>query len=162
MIPRRRLTDLEEILDSSYETLGNLQNQLAYTSGASERNTIKQTISRQVLPEISKYKKEYWQLLAQHANSFEINETDADCAIIEVLQIVEQTRQSNIAGYSQEAIQLLTEIRNKLNEPEKSAAGKLKATLPLMPPFISYEIELGTEGILQQIFPTFSRILKKK
>lgn len=60
MIPRRRLTDLEETLDSLYETLGNYQKQLAYTGGAPERNTIKQTISRQVLPEIRKYEKEYW------------------------------------------------------------------------------------------------------
>lgn len=162
MVPRRRLTDLEEILDSLYETLGNLQKQLAYTSGAPERNNIEQTISRQHLPQIRKCQQEYWQLLAQHANSFEINEADADSAIIEVLQIVEQIQQSNIARCSQEQILLLTEIRNKLNEPKKSAAGKLKATLPLLPPFVSYEIELGTEGILQQIFPTFRRILKKK
>ena len=161
MISRRRLADLEEILDSSYETLGTFQKKLAYAGSVAEINNIGQTLKREILPNIRKYEKEYWQLLAQNANSFEFNETDADCAIIEILQIVEQIRQSSTAGYSQEAIQLLTEIRNKLNEPEKSAAGKLKATLPLLPPFISYEIELGTEGILQRIFPTFSRILKK-
>jgi uncharacterized protein (DUF2236 family) len=161
MISRRRLADLEKILDSLYETLGNLQNQLAYTGGAIERNTIKLTISKQVLPEIRKYEQEYWQILAAEANSFVIDETDADIAIIEVLQTIEQIQQSSIDPYSNQVIQLLTEIRDKLNEPHKSAAAKLKATLPLLPPFVSYEFELGTEGILQRIFPTFRRLLKK-
>jgi hypothetical protein len=161
MVSRRRLADLEKILDSSYETLFNLQNQLSFTGGAIERNTIKQTISQQVLPEIREYEQEYWQLLAAEANSFIIDENDADIAIIEVLQIIEQIQQSSTVRNSNQVIQLLTEIRDKLNEPDKSAAAKLKATLPLLPPFVSYEVEIGTENILQRMFPTFRRILKK-
>jgi hypothetical protein len=162
MVSRRRLEDLEEILDSSYETLGTLEKKLAYASSASEINNINQTISREILPRIRKSENEYLQLLAAEANSFVIDENDADIAIVEFLQTIEQIQQSSIERNSNQVIQLLIEIRDKLNEPDKSAAAKLKATLPLLPPFVSYEVELGTENILQRMFPTFRRILKKK
>jgi hypothetical protein len=157
----RRLTNLEKALDSLYETLGEAQKRLALANDIFEKNYIKQRIRQEVLPEIHEREEEYWQFLTQEVNSLAIDEDDASETIIEFIQTTEIIQQNNSHQYPDQVIQLLTEIRNKLNEPGKCSSAKLKAALPLLPPFISYEMEIETEGVLRRIFPTFSRLLRK-
>jgi hypothetical protein len=69
--------------------------------------------------------------------------------------------------YSDEVLQILQEIRDKLNQPGPTAAAKLKGVISSIPPFvgISYEAELDTENFFQQHFPTFrkwAKVLAKK
>ncbi len=63
-------------------------------------------------------------------------------------------------------MQLLLEIRDKLNQQELPAAAKLKAALPLVPGILSYEVELDTESSLrravQPIRRLFRRAIEKK
>lgn len=160
MPPSRRLADLEETLDSLYETLGEAKKRLAYANDIFEKNGIKQRIRREVLPEINQAEAEYWQFLAQEVDAFAITETDANLAIDEVIQEAELIETSGAQNYPDQVMKLLVEIRNKLNEPGKPAAAKLKAALPLLPPFISYEIELDTESSLRKVYEPIRRIFR--
>jgi hypothetical protein len=157
----RKLTDLEEALDSLYDTLGDARKRFSYANDIFERNSIKQRVQKEVLPDIRKAELEYWQLLAQEIPTWTLDEAAASNAIAEVIQTTQVITQNTTNQYPDQAIQLLTEILNKLNEPGKSSSAKLKATIPLLPPFVSYELEFETQGILQRLFPTFSRLLSK-
>ncbi|NET47733.1 MAG: hypothetical protein F6K09_03210 [Merismopedia sp. SIO2A8] len=132
---------------------------LAYD--AEEKISIKQRIQEEIKPQIYQTETEYWQFLIREINSLVIDEADASNAIFEVIQTAEVVEQNKTNQYPVQVIQLLTEIKNKLSEPGKSSVAKLKAAVPLLPPFISYEMEIETEGILRRMFPTFSRLLKK-
>ncbi len=160
MPPSRRLADLEETLDSLYETLGEAHKRLAYANDIFEKNSIKQRIRKEVLPELHQYEAEYWQLLAQEARSCEVEEVDARNAIVEVVQEVELIESKPNANYPNELMQLLLEIRDKLNEPGQLAAAKAKLALPLVPGILSYEVELDTESSLRRAFQPIRRLFK--
>ncbi len=153
----RRLADLEKNLELLYKKLGAMERELINEYKAQAKFSIEQEID-DIKLKIREWKAEYWQLLAQEASLSRIDEVDASNAVVEVVQIVERVQQNNANQYPEQVIQLLTEIRNKLNEPGKSSTAKLKATLPLLPPFVSYEMELD---LLRQVFPTFSRLFRK-
>jgi hypothetical protein len=155
-----RLTDLEKHLTLLYEKLAAMERGLIMAYDAEAKISIEQRIREEVIPQVRKYEVEYWQLFAEQGNQFFIEEVDANIAITEVVNIVEQAQQNSVRKYPDELINLLAEIRDKLKEPEKTATAKLKAALPLLPPFLSYEFELDTPSILRQLFPTFSRLLK--
>jgi hypothetical protein len=163
MPPSRRLFDLEKNLSLLYEKLGAMEQCRIRAYDAEAKISIEQRIRDEVLPDIHKYEAAYWQLLVQEANSITISEAEASSAITEVLQTVELIQNSNANGYSNsdEVIKLLTDIRNQLSEPGKSSAGKLKAAIPLFPPFVSYEVEMDTTTTLRRLFPTFSKLLKE-
>ncbi len=133
MPPSRRLADLEQSLDSLYETLGESQKRLAYANDIFEKNSIKQRIRKEVLPELHQVEAEYWQLLAQEARTCEVAEVDASHAIIEVVPEVEIIANQSSANYADEFLQLLREIRDKLNEPGLPATAKAKLALSLIP-----------------------------
>lgn len=156
-----RLADLERNLELLYEKLGDMERSLILSYDAEAKISIKQRIREEIKPQIRQTEVEYWQLLTHEINASVIDEVDARSAIVEVIKTTEIIEQNNANQYPDQVIQLLTDIRNKLNEPGKSSSAKLKAALPLLPPFVSYEVELETEGILQRVFPTFSRLLRK-
>ena len=160
MLWSQRFTDLEKVLESLYETLGQVERRLAITNDIFEKTSIRQRIREEVLPAIRESETEYWQLLNQEAATLVIQEPDANDAIVEILQTIDVIEQ-NSSTYSEQVVQLLVDIRNKLNEPEASSSAKLKAAVPLFPPFISYEAEIETEGFLKRFLPTFSRLLQK-
>ena len=129
-----------------------------------EKIRIKQQI-RELRKEIREQEEKYWQVLAQQTKTVEIPEHDAE---IIVAEIVEEVGQIEVQGqYPDEVVQILQEIRDKLNQPGATAAAKLKGVISSIPPFvgISYEAELDTENFLQQHFPTFrkwAKVLAKK
>lgn len=144
-----------------YEKLGRMERSLIMASDPEVKISIEQRIKVEIEPQIQRTEIDYLRLLAEEANSLIIDEADANEAVIEVIKTAEIIEQNNTNQYPVQVIELLTEIRNKLNEPGKSAAAKLKAAIPLLPPFVSYEVEFETESILRRIFPTFSRLLRK-
>jgi hypothetical protein len=162
----RRLTDLEKNLDLRYETLGEAEKDLAMTTDTFEITRIKQRIRERVLPDIRKYEAEYWEVLVQEARTCAVEEVEAQNAIGEIVPEVEAIANQPSANYAYEFMQLLLEIRDKLNEPELPAAAKLKAALPLLPGILSYEVELDTESSLrravQPIRRLFRRAIEKK
>jgi len=159
MPPSRQLADLEETLDSLYETLGEAQKRLGYANDIFEKNGIKQRIRKEVSPEIRKYEAEYWNLLAQETRSYAVEENDASSAIVEVqahLRVIES--QPNL---NEELMQKLQAILDKLNEPETPVAAKAMLTLPLIPGILSYEVELDTENSLRRAFDPIKKLYKR-
>jgi hypothetical protein len=156
----RRLSDLEQSLDSLYETLGEAHKRLAYANDIFEKNSIKQRIRKEVLPELHQVEKEYWKQLEQEARTCAVAEVDAGNAIIEVVQEVELIENQPNANYPNELMQKLQEILDKLNKPETPAAAKAKLALPLVPGILSYEVELDTESSLRRAFQPIRRLFK--
>lgn len=156
-----RLIDLNKNLQLLYEKLAAMERSRITAYDAEAKISIDMRIREEILPDIHRYEAEYWQVLSQEINTLSIDEIDANDVIIEVTQTIDQITIYQSDKYPDEVVNALIEIRDKLREPKKSSTAKLKATIPLIPPFVSYEIEFGTQGILQQFFPTFSRLLSK-
>ncbi|MEG4092799.1 hypothetical protein [Microcoleus sp. Pol12B4] len=158
-----RLSQIEEILELLQKQLVGKQN--ALTSAPREENIrIKQQI-RELRKEIREQEENYWQVIGQQTKTVEIPEPEAK---IMVAQIVEEVGQIEVQGqYPDEVVQILQEIRDKLNQPGPTAAAKLKGVISSIPPLvgISYEAELDTENFFQRHFPTFrkwAKVLAKK
>jgi Glu-tRNA(Gln) amidotransferase subunit E-like FAD-binding protein len=162
-MPIYRLSDIEVNLESLREQLGGKE-KARVLARLEDKTLIKQQI-RELCKEIQEEEEKYWQVLAQQTKTVEIPEQEAE---IIVAEIVEEVGQIEVQGhYSDEVLQILQEIRDKLNQPGATAAAKLKGVISSIPPFvgISYEAELDTENFLQQHFPTFrkwAKVLAKK
>ena len=162
-MPINRLSQIEKNL----KLLGEQQNameQEALVIGGLPKIQIEQRLREEIKPKIREYQKEYWQVLAQQAKTVEIPEQEAE---IIVAEIVNEVGQIELQRHPDEVLQILQQIRDKLNQPGPTAAAKLKGVISSIPPFvgISYEAELDTENFLQQHFPTFrkwAKVLAKK
>jgi len=91
---------------------------------------------------------EYAELLAHGVSDADIPEPQAQMLVAEVVAAVAKADEQKPSNAPQEMVRLLGEIRDKLNEPGKSASAKLKLSLPIIPLISSYEMELDTEGVL--------------
>lgn len=158
----QRLIDLEEILDTEYEKLYYYRKKIAQGLSAPEEFRLQQQIKKEIKSNIHSCEAEYWEILEREANSFAISEKEAGYAIVQVVREVERMENTRSDSYPYELIRMLTEIREKLNEPEKAAAAKLKVALPLIPPIVSYELELDTQGSLRRAWEPIKSLLKKK
>jgi hypothetical protein len=162
-MPIDRLPDMEENLEDLKEQLVGKVKALNLAP-QEEKIRIKQQI-RELRKEIREQEEEYWQVVARQTKTVEIPEQEAE---IIVAEIVEEVGHIEVQGqYSDEVLQILQEIRDKLNQPGATAAAKLKGVISSIPPFvgISYEAELDTENFFQQHFPTFrkwAKVLAKK
>ncbi|MGA9379310.1 MAG: hypothetical protein WBV73_11125 [Phormidium sp.] len=155
----RRLTDLEELIETNYQKLAKFQKRLDRTASVREEFDIEGDIPK-IRKTIRDYEIEYWQLLAQEARNCDVSEDDASLAIVEVLPEVEIIQSQPIANYPDELIKLLLEIRDKLNEPGTPAAAKAKFALSLIPGILSYEVELDTENSLRRFVQPIRRLFR--
>ena len=105
---------------------------------------------------------EYWDLLSKAAQTEPIVEAEAEKAIVEVIQAIDVLESRPVDDRSEAMMQMLREIRDKLNEPGNPAAAKLKGMISMLPPFVSlsYEAELDTEQFFSKYFPTAKRVLE--
>lgn len=117
---------------------------------------------RKVKQEIQPIEQEYWQTVARSANQLSIPEPEAEVAVGEIVEAVTQIEAYPTPAYSAEMLQILREIRDRLNQPGSPAAAKLKGVISSVPPFLSlsYEAELDTENFFRTHFPTFTRLIK--
>ena len=162
-MPINRLSDIQESLELLQEQLGGKQKALNLAP-QEEKIRIKQQI-RELRKEIREQEEEYWQILDRQTKTAEIPEPEAEIIVAEIVEEVGQIEVQR--QYPDEVVQILQEIRDKLNQPGPTAAAKLKGVISSIPPFvgISYEAELDTENFLQQHFPTFrewAKVLAKK
>jgi hypothetical protein len=162
-MPINRLSDIEENLELLQEQLVGKQKALNLAP-QEEKIRIKQQI-RELRKEIREQEEEYWQVLAQQTKTVEIPEQEAEIIVAEIVEEVGQIEVQR--QYPDEVVQILQEIRDKLNQPGSTAAAKLKGVMSPIPPFvgIAYEVELDTEKFLQRHFPTFqewAKVLAKK
>lgn len=160
-----RLSELEQNLKSLYEQRYALEQGALLTPDDEKRIQNEQKIRDKIRPKIRKYEEEYLQELKQRAVTLTFGEADAE-AVIDVVAQEVATVERQVSTYPDEyrdqVIQLLQEIKTKLEAPQPTAAAKLKGVLSSIPPFIgiSYEAEIDTENFLRQHFPTFTRLVK--
>lgn len=153
-----RLKDLEDILGILYEKLGTYQKEIELSSYTPTKLELKQRIKREVAPSIRKYEREYWELYPQE--SIVISEAEATTQLARVEEAVTSIEQIPTDSYPAILITLLEEIRDKLNEDEIASA-KLKVAIPLIPAIASYEIEMETEGLMQQAWNKVRKIVRR-
>ena len=162
-MPIDRLPDMEENLEDLKEQLVGKVKALNLAP-QEEKIRIKQQI-RELRKEIREQEENYWQVVAQQTKTVEIPEPEAKIIVAEIVEEVGQIEVQR--QYPDEVIQILQDIREKLNQPGATAAAKLKGVMSPIPPFvgIAYEVELDTEKFLQRHFPTFqkwAKLLAKK
>lgn len=155
-----RLGQLEHQLSLLQEQLAGIE-EAKITARPEDKVLLEQRI-RKLKQEIHPIEEAYWRAVASSANQLDISEADAEVAVGEIVEAVTQLETYPVAAYSAEMLQLLREIRDKLNAPGSPAAAKLKGTLSSFPPFIglSYEAELDTENFFRTHFPTFTRLIR--
>jgi len=160
-MPSNRLSQIEENLSLLQEQLSGMERTLI-TAPAEEKTRLQQRIRLELRPQIRQYKEEYWQILVAKADHLSIPEPEAEVVVAEIVQEVTQLEVYQPAPYPAEVLQILQEIRDKLNQPGTAAAAKLKGVISSIPPFIgiAYEAELDTETFFRKHFPTFTRVIK--
>ncbi|MBD2043768.1 hypothetical protein [Microcoleus sp. FACHB-672] len=156
-----RLLQLETLLEILHAQQATLEQEALLTTGL-PKTQAEQRLLLEIKPKIEEYKKEYWQILASQAGSLAIPEQEAEAAIIEIVEFVGQVEVNQSATYPDEVLQILQEIRDKLNQPGASAAAKLKGIISSIPPFVgvSYEAEIDMENFFRTYFPTFTHLIK--
>jgi ribosomal protein L29 len=154
-----RLSHLQALIGDYYEQLAGKEVALKNIEDA-EKTRIEQQI-RKVKQDIAKIQGEYWLLLRSQTVHLDITDADADIVTAEIIQEVEILEYQPTVQSNAELVKLLTEIKAELTKPEIPGSGKLKAAIPLLPGFLSYEMELDTEGLLRRLFPTFSKLAGK-
>lgn len=109
---------------------------------------------------IRDFEREKWDLVA--SESQEASFPDAEVMVAEIItEVTAITTEQPPELASVQILESLNQILAKLNQPERSAAAKLKAALSTIPPFVSltYEAELDTESTFKRYFPTFNRAI---
>jgi hypothetical protein len=154
-----RLNDLKDILDLLYEKLGEFEKELMMSSSKPANFELKQRIKREILPNIRKYETEYWELYPQEA--IIISDEEAETQLVKVEQAVVSIENISSITYPSELISLLQEIRYKLEKQDKAASAKLKVVLPLIPAIASYEMEIGTEGLMYKTWEKIKKIVRR-
>ena len=154
-----RLGELDEILTRYRKLVSGKELTLTKTPDE-DKERIKFQIA-DLKTEMQQYEQEYWEILSDQSGSIEISEQEAKVVVAEIVNQVGKIEVSS-STYPDEVLMLLRGIRDKLNQPDKSAAAKLKGIISSIPPFvgISYEAELDTENFLRTHFPTFTRLIK--
>jgi hypothetical protein len=157
-MPIDRLSDMEENLELLQEQLvGKVK---ALNLAPQEDKTRIELQIREMRKDIRKQEQDYWQVFARQTKTAEIPEPEAEIIVAEIVEEVGQIEVQR--QYPDEVVQILQQIRDKLNQPGPTAAAKLKGVISSIPPFvgISYEAELDTENFFQQHFPTFRKWVK--
>ena len=129
------------------------------TIGPEEQVRIKQQIE-DLRRLIRDFEREKWDLVA--SESQEASFPDAEVMVAEIVtELTAITAEPPPELASVQILESLNQILAKLNQPERSAAAKLKAAISTIPPFVSltYEAELDTESTFKRYFPTFNRVI---
>lgn len=152
-----RLSHLQNLIQGYYEQLEGKENTLLTIAGE-ERVRLKIQI-REFKKEIADVEREYWVYWGVKGRTqLEIGDAEAESVNAEIVAEVQMLAFDPGVQKHQELVKLLDDIKAELNKPAAPAAGKLKAAIHLIPGFLSYEMELDTEGLLRRIFPMFAKL----
>lgn len=158
LMPNNRLISLQINLNDLYEQLSGLENALGRARDEDKVPLNHRIRDKEV--EIKNITQKYWTQLSQELASLRISEEEAEFMIAVIIQKAEAIETATSCPF--EVKQKLEELLTEVKKPEVTAAGKLKAAIPLLPGFITYEVEVDTEGLLRGLFPTFCKLLEKK
>jgi hypothetical protein len=151
-----RLSHIQGLMQVYYSQIEGHEKALALAEPGEEVR-IKQKI-KHVEEKLSPVREEYWGLLESQTASLDITEADAEQANADIIQNLALLERKPAVKAHAELLKLLTEIKAELTKPEIPASGKFKTAITLIPGFLSYEIDLDTEGLLRRLFPIFSKL----
>lgn len=156
-----RLHHVEDQLKLLREQQKFLEREILITPGLAQSQA-EQRLRLDIKPKLRQYEEEYWRILAEQSVGLEIAEPEAELVVAEIVEQVGQLEVCQDDAYTDEVVQILHEIRDKLNQPGTTAAAKLKGVISSIPPFIgvSYEAELDTENFWRTHCPTFTKWYK--
>ncbi|MBD2622399.1 hypothetical protein H6G48_12215 [Microcystis flos-aquae FACHB-1344] len=149
------LQNLDKNIQRLKEQLAGIRD--AWTGARPEDKVLLQQRINDKRTEIKKFEREKWDLIA--SESQESSFPDAEVMVAEIVtELTAITAEPPPELASVQILESLNQILAKLNQPERSAAAKLKAALSTIPPFVSltYEAELDTESTFKRYFPTFN------
>lgn len=159
MSNRQRLADLSDILDLLYAKLGDFEKELILNASSPSKFELKQKIKREILPDIRRYEKEYWDLCSLEAIT--LSEEEAETKLKQVEQAVTSIELVPSTEYPPEMIFLLQDIKSRLEVMDKPASAKLKLALPLIPTIASYELEMDTEGLMYKAWNSIRGLVRR-
>lgn len=170
----QRLNDLDDLLKLYYEKLKYYQMERGMAEGIGAKFAIDKRIEMEILPHIMKFETEYARLLSQEVGDMDISDEDATAstekiqtAISEIQKKAASSEFIKIVSDKEKGQQLkalvtsVEDAQKVLIEPGKSPQGKLKASLPLLPGIISYELELDAHSVLLDIWKNLKAKFKK-
>lgn len=143
-----RLEGLNDILKINYEKLNQYQKRLSIVDSEDAKFSIRQTIKTEIKPTIKTLESEYAIILAGELPSL-ITSASAEAEVLEFVKVIKRESEGS---HSEDVMRLLTEILDKLNQPNVAATAKLQAALPIIPGIISYKLDLDSETTLIQIW----------
>ncbi|MGL4503367.1 MAG: hypothetical protein ACRCU2_30175 [Planktothrix sp.] len=158
---QQRLKALQKNLDLLYKKLGMFEQELAICSNANQIFDYEQRVEK-IIPQIRGYEVEFWRIIAQDAGVyFENTDEQTATEVLATLQSeVTAIERVNSITSSNEMMEILRDIKAKLNEPEASASAKLKATIPYNSRILSYEADLDTERFIFKKFQPLRKFLR--
>ncbi|TRU38669.1 MAG: hypothetical protein EWV50_11380 [Microcystis aeruginosa Ma_MB_F_20061100_S20] len=152
------LQNLDKNIQRLKEQLAGIRD--AWTGARPEDKVLLQQRINDKRIEIKKLEREKWDLIA--SESQEASFPDPEVMVAEIVtELTAITTEPPPELASAQILESLNQILAKLNQPERSAAAKLKAAISTIPPFVSltYEAELDTESTFKRYFPTFNRAI---
>ena len=152
------LQNLDKNIQRLKEQLAGIRD--AWTGARPEDKVLLQQRINDKRIEIKELEREKWDLIA--SESQEASFPDAEVMVAEIItEVTAITTEPPPELASAQILESLNQILAKLNQPERSAAAKLKAALSTIPPFVSltYEAELDTESTFKRYFHTFNRVI---
>jgi hypothetical protein len=147
----QRIMQLKELLEIQYDKLHSFERELELAAGADQRISIRQQIKWDLTPRLRQNEQEYAELLVATIRDDDIPE---DKAGVIVTELVEATSRAELSTNNapEGMLRLLCQIKEKLDEPGKSATAKLKIALPIVPLLASYELEMDTENFITKVW----------
>ena len=128
------LQNLEDNIQRLKQQLAGKRNTLV-TIAPEEQVRIEQQIE-DLRRKIRDFEREKWDLIA--SDSQEASFPDAEVMVAAIItEVTAITTEPPDQLASPQILELLNQILAKLNQPERSAAAKLKAALSTIPPFVS-------------------------
>ena len=109
---------------------------------------------------LSDFQSEYGEILFKSSDASLVPQNEAEETLAEIVQVVEHIEVLPAETYPSEMLELLREIKQKLDEPGKTAAAKLKVALPIIPMLASYELEMDTEATFIRVWQRIKSLFK--
>jgi hypothetical protein len=158
---KQRLKDLEETLSLLYEQRKTHEQEMVVSASAAQKSESKMRLKREILPQIAQHEAEYAQLLAEsHAP-----EAEAQVIVGEIVRTISEVETDLRADERfEEMMDVLRQIQDRLNAPGKTATGKLKVELPILPKLVKYEMEVEAKaalGVLKGLRERAFRLFRK-
>jgi hypothetical protein len=154
-----RLSHLQSEVAAYYEQLAGKE-KARRLAPQEEKVRIQQQI-RELQSEIGGVERDYWLRWQAESSGLIIPDDQAEVVVGELLMEVNSLTGEPKIQTNAALMKLLEEIKAELTKPKTPGSGKIKAAIPLLPGFLSYELELDTEGLLRRVFPTFCQLAEK-